>query len=92
MLWPSFFSTLIQEEAITTTIEFVRLVDMCGVTGMESPMAEHINAVILADPAPESLMGRPPDINTYCLTSQHIFSAASLPAGHPAHSIGCCNS
>jgi hypothetical protein len=69
--------------AITATIEFVRLADMCGVTGMESLMAEHIQAVVMADPVPQSLMGRRPDTNTHCLISQHIISAASLPAGHP---------
>jgi hypothetical protein len=59
------FSTSTQEEAITATIEFIRLADVCGVTGMESPMAEHIKAVILADPALEPLMGRAPDTNTH---------------------------
>jgi hypothetical protein len=42
------------EEAITTAIEFTRLADMCGVTGMESLIAEHIKAIILANPAPEN--------------------------------------
>ena len=34
--------------AITTAIEFARLADMCRITGMESLMAEHIKAIILA--------------------------------------------
>jgi hypothetical protein len=41
--------------AITTAIEFARLVDMCYITGMESLMAEHIEAIILANPAPEDM-------------------------------------
>jgi hypothetical protein len=55
---------------------------MCSVTGMESPMAEYIKAIILASPALEPLMGRPLNINTYCLTFQYIFSVASLPINH----------
>ena len=55
---------------------------MCGVTSIESPMAEYIKAVILASPVLEPLIKRPLDINTHCLTFQHIISAASLPAGH----------
>lgn len=55
------------EEAITTAIEFTRLADMCGVTGMESLIAEHIKAIIPANPAPENDMfekWRTPDTNT----------------------------
>jgi hypothetical protein len=40
-------------ENITAAIEFVRLADMCDVTRMETLMAEHIKAIILANPAPE---------------------------------------
>ena len=36
------FGELSSEEAITAILEFVRLADMCGVTGMESLMAAHI--------------------------------------------------
>jgi hypothetical protein len=39
--------------AITMAIEFARLADMCRITGMESLMAEHIKAIILANPALE---------------------------------------
>jgi hypothetical protein len=63
---------------------------MCGVTGMESLMAEHIKAIILANPAPECSdfrNWRDPDTNTFCLTSHHIISAALLPEGHPVRSI-----
>ena len=37
------FDELKPEEDITATIEFVRFADMCGVTGMETLMAERIN-------------------------------------------------
>jgi hypothetical protein len=63
---------------------------MCGVTGMESLMAEHIKAIIIANPTPDGLMfqnNRHSDTNTYCLTSQHIISAALLPEGHPVRCI-----
>jgi hypothetical protein len=30
---------------------------------------------------------RDPDTNTYCITSQHIASAAFLPEGHPVRTI-----
>jgi hypothetical protein len=72
------------KETITAVIEFVRFADMCGVTGMETPMAEHIRAIIIANPAPSS--GKS-DTNTYCLTSKHIVSAASLPEEHPVRSL-----
>jgi hypothetical protein len=52
---------------------------MCGVTGMESIMAEQIKTIILANPAPGS---SDLDSNTYCLESSHIVSAACLPEGH----------
>jgi hypothetical protein len=84
------FSESTPMECITATIEFVRLADMCGVTGMETLMAEHIKAIILAHPAPEQNhfeQGRDPDTNTYWLASHHITSAALLPDGHPIRKV-----
>jgi len=78
------------EKAITTAIEFTRLADMCGVTGMESLIAEHIKTIILDNPAPENTTfekRRIPDTNTYCLTSEHITSAAHLPEWHPVRGV-----
>jgi hypothetical protein len=72
--------------AITTAIEFARLTDMCRVTSIESLIAEHIKAIILANPAPEDL-GRAPDTNNFYLTSQHITSAVALPERHPVRAI-----
>jgi len=71
--------------AVTMAIEFARLADMCCITGVESLMAEHIKDIILANPALEDRKydrGRPPDTNTYFLTSQHITTAFDLPEGH----------
>jgi len=79
------FGELKPEEAITATIEFVRFADMCGVTGMETLMAERIKAIIIANPAPRGEGDR--GAHTYCLTSQNIISAAFLPKGHPVRSI-----
>ncbi|RDL37304.1 Uncharacterized protein BP5553_04737 [Venustampulla echinocandica] len=82
------FSESSPAECITATIEFVRLADMCGVYGMETLMAEHIKAIILANPAPEHIvLGRDPDTNTYCLLGQHITSAALLPDGHAIRKV-----
>jgi hypothetical protein len=84
------FGELALEEAITPAIEFARLADMCGVTGIESLIAEHIKATIVANPAPEDssfYMYRRPDTNTHCLTSQHIISAVALREGHSVRGI-----
>jgi hypothetical protein len=77
------FDELTPEEAITAIIEFVRFADMCGVAVIETLIAKHIKATIIANPAPPSKVMRDPDINAYCLTSQHFISAAFLPEGHP---------
>jgi hypothetical protein len=45
------FSASTPEDSVSATLEFVRFADMCGVTGMESQMAEHIKAIIVANPA-----------------------------------------
>ncbi|KAH8761260.1 hypothetical protein F5882DRAFT_336780, partial [Hyaloscypha sp. PMI_1271] len=76
--------------AITTAIEFARLADICRITGMESLMAEPINTIILANPAPEDskwASWRAPDINTHCLTSQHITLVIDLPEGYLVRAI-----
>jgi hypothetical protein len=71
-------------EAIATSIEFMRLADMCGVTGMESMMAEHVKGIIVADAAlHKGIYGlRDNNANTYSITTQHVKSAALLPGGH----------
>jgi hypothetical protein len=43
------FGELSSEAAITAILEFVRLADMCGVSGIESLMATHITRLILAN-------------------------------------------
>jgi len=43
------FGEYTPDVSITTAIEFARLADMCCVTGMESPMAELIKAIILVN-------------------------------------------
>jgi hypothetical protein len=76
------------EEAITASIEFVRIADMFEVTGMEALMAERIKAIILANhPVQTMFLAAAPDKNTHHLTSQHIESAALLPGGHPVRSV-----
>ncbi len=76
--------------SITTAIEFARLADMCYITGMESTIAKHIKAIILANQGEKDWVydkARAPDTNTRCLTSQHITSAVALPEGHPVRAI-----
>jgi hypothetical protein len=75
-------------ETLSTIIEFARLADMCGVTGMESELAQRIKDIIV------NLLPRPPlkgfphgSNNTRHLTSRHIASAASLPAKHPVRGM-----
>jgi len=43
------FPQLSPEENIASTIEFVRLADMCQVKGMENVMADHIKFILLTD-------------------------------------------
>jgi len=77
-------------ESITAAIEFSRIADMFGVTGMESPMATHIKTIILANPALEDqdiFKDRDVNTNTYCLVGQHITSASFLPDGHPVRKV-----
>ena len=87
------FGKLEPAEAISATIEFARIADMCAVTGMESLMAERIKAIIIANPArtTDEIYNEAPGPlecnNTYCLTSEHISSAADLPDGHPVRQI-----
>jgi hypothetical protein len=76
--------------AITTAIEFARLADMCRIISMESLMAKHIKAIILANPPlydDEWDDWRGQDTNTHCLTSQHITLAVTLLEGHPVRTI-----
>lgn len=81
------FSKLTPEDAVTATVEFVGFADMCGVNGMETLLAKRIKVIIIANPAPPSKGMRDPETNTYCLTSQHIISAAFIPEGYPIRSI-----
>jgi hypothetical protein len=80
------FGELAPEEAITATIEFVRIADMCQVTGMEALMAERIKGIIMAQRAVEDVFVDR-HLNTLCLTTQHIVSAALLPKGHPVRGM-----
>jgi hypothetical protein len=81
------FLELGPEEAITTTILFVRIADMCGVTGMEALMAERIKGIVMVHRAVKNVFVGGGHLNTRCLTTQHIVSAALLPKGHPVHSM-----
>ncbi|KAJ5660361.1 hypothetical protein N7507_006812 [Penicillium longicatenatum] len=74
------------EDKISASIEFVRLADMCNITGVESQMAQYIKDLLIANPDPKGNNFLDPirsiDTNTYCLTRQHILWATYLPSGH----------
>lgn len=75
-------------DRISAAIEFVRLADMCNMTGMQVQMAQYIKEVLVANPDPKSDRNwRYPDRNTYCLKSQHIASASFLPSKHPVRRV-----
>lgn len=66
------FGKLTPEEAVTATIEFARLADMCGVTSIESLMAKRIKTIIKTNPATPSKKlpkTRDPNTNTQYLVS-----------------------
>jgi hypothetical protein len=85
------FGEFAPEEAISRAIEFARLADMCGVTGMESLIAEPIKAIILAYSGPSVddrlINWRARDTNTHYLTSQHIASVIMLHEEHPVRGV-----
>ena len=77
------------EESITAAMEFVRLTDMFGITGMESLVTEHIKDTIKANPGPYKTESglKEPGTNTYSLISKHIISASFLPDAHPVRQL-----
>lgn len=82
------FGDLPPAEIIAASVEFARLADMVGLTGIESIMAEHIRQVILTHrPAQDSIFGTPPDKHTYHLRLEHIRSRVLLPKGHLVRKI-----
>jgi len=68
------------ERQVSAAIELARFADMCNVTRMEPQIAEYLRETFIQNP--NRLMRDRTDFNTYCLTSQHIVSATSLPQGH----------
>lgn len=74
-------------QQISAVIEFVRLADMCGVTGMETPMAEQIEKTLLANPASKVDWEPTADSNTHCVLAEHISSAEYLSMGHPVRRV-----
>ena len=76
------------EDQVSAAIALARLADMCKVNGLEEQMAEYIRQTLIANPNPKSdPFWRHADTNTFCLTSQHIVSALSLPSEHPVRRL-----
>lgn len=69
-------------ESVTAAVEFARIADMYDVTGMEVQMAEHIKALILADPAAPLL-----NSNTNLILPAHILWAVQLHEEHPVRKV-----
>lgn len=62
-------------EAITASIEFSRLADMCGIAHVESMMADHIKQIILSNKSTEkSVFAVPVQNHIDHLTFEHIKS------------------
>ncbi|OOQ83124.1 hypothetical protein PEBR_36593 [Penicillium brasilianum] len=81
---------------ISAIIEFVRLADMCAVTGMESQITQRLEAILLANAPPvpwsKDYSGVPVDAYTQALSTDHIFSVECLPQGHPVRRVLAKNS
>ncbi|KAG9233113.1 hypothetical protein BJ875DRAFT_485449 [Amylocarpus encephaloides] len=75
-------------EAIDAIIEFARLADMYNIVGLESSMANNLRQIILTDKTIQnSVFAKPPDQNTYYLTSEHIRAGVLLPEGHAVRKV-----
>jgi hypothetical protein len=59
---------------------------MCQVTWLEALMAERIKGIIMAQRAVKNVLVNG-HLNTLCLTTQRIVSAALLPKGHPVRGM-----
>lgn len=77
------FGTIVENQKMTSIIEFLRIVDMCCVTDMEAAMAVQIRSIIMSAP---TLFRRGPIINPQ-ITPQHTRSALFLPSGHPVRDL-----
>jgi hypothetical protein len=80
-----FSSKVIEDPArhISAIIEFVRIADKCGVTGMDYPMGQELEDILLANPAPLGDRGQYTFDHSTCLVlPEHIVSAERLPNGH----------
>ncbi|KAJ5368636.1 uncharacterized protein N7496_008396 [Penicillium cataractarum] len=64
---------------ISAAIEFARFADMCGVTGLETAMAEQMEKIILTNKGEWDCCV---DSNIECLSAEHISSAEYLITGH----------
>ncbi|EHA22171.1 hypothetical protein ASPNIDRAFT_40909 [Aspergillus niger ATCC 1015] len=75
------------EDEISAAIELSRFADMCALTSLESQMARRIKEISKANPEPQPFTGKHVDMNTYCLTPEHIIWATFLPDGHAVRHV-----
>lgn len=71
---------LSSSEAITAIMEFVRLADMCGISGVEYSTEKHITKLILENSL--NIAHKRCNAETWCFQVQHVASAAALTRGH----------
>jgi hypothetical protein len=71
-----------EKQMISSIIEFLRIADMCVVTGMEAGMACQIGLIITRTP-PSFRSGPTADGFIPLITSQHTRAALFLPRDHP---------
>jgi hypothetical protein len=78
------------EDKITAIVGFARIADMCGLTGMESSLADQIEDVITLTSYIDmhaSMAYRDPNLNLKWVTAHHIKSACRLPNSHAVRII-----
>ncbi|KFY28552.1 hypothetical protein V491_00413 [Pseudogymnoascus sp. VKM F-3775] len=78
---------VISEESIIASLQFIRLADMCRVSGLEELIAERIKGMIVSQAPMKSKKKTATIVHNACLRSEHIMSAVLLPKGYPARTI-----
>jgi hypothetical protein len=76
----------IGRQKITCIMEFLRMADMCGVTGMEAAMADQIRSIIMNTPL-EFRSDPPNNGHMPHITPQHTRTALFLPSHHPVRHL-----
>jgi hypothetical protein len=76
-----------KQKAITSIVEFHRIADMCGVTGMEFDMAYQISCIITSILPDDLTNGALGDEMNPLVTPHHTRAARLLPNHHPVREL-----